>query len=575
MDRNHVMAIVLSMAAVVIWSVIFVRPPTHVPQRGPGDMAVATRAPGDSTASTASSASEGTDAETLPPELPTDRSQERTVVIDSPLYHAELTNRGAALVSYRLKNYAETPKGSVGVEMVPQFDDVFTYFDKEYTGADKMTILPQLRSEFDKIWLPYSFRLRERLDLGQVIHQMEAPAGPIVLKDQETAKVVFRFNEPNGASITKTLTFHADNYITDVELDLRNSGTKTIKVIPEMVVTEGYRRTGIRPSTQYDHSLPVYSGAGARHSPTMPKPPIEIAKEDHPSLDWIAVEDLYFFSSLIPEGSAHRLWVERTPVLGLIRLVLGFDEVEIPAGQTKVLNALGYYGPKENDRLVAIGHSLDRAIDFGRFRFLALPAVDLLQAIYRFTGSYGLAIIALTILLKIVTYPLTAAQMRSMNKMKELQPEMERLKAKFKDAKDPERFNKEMMSLYQKHGVNPVSGCLPMLVQMPILFALYAGLLYSIEMRHTAFLYIPDLANRDPYFLSPLLMGGSMLLQMRMSPAPADPSQATMMRIMPIMFTGLFLFAPAGLVIYWLMNNLLAIGQQFLMQRRTKQKAAS
>src|SRR6188474_2880577 len=131
-----------------------------------------------------------------------------------------------------------------------------------------------------------------------------------------------------------------------------------------------------------------------------------------------------------------------------------------------------------------------------------------------------------------------------------------------------------MMGLYQKHGVNPVSGCLPMLVQMPILFALYAGLLYSIEMRHTAFLYIPDLANRDPYFLSPLLMGCSMLLQMRMSPAPADPSQATMMRIMPIMFTGLFLFAPAGLVIYWLMNNLLAILQQFLMQRR-KQKTAS
>src|SRR5262249_24081811 len=155
--------------------------------------------------------------------------------------------------------------------------------------------------------------------------------------------------------------------------------------------------------------------------------------------------------------------------------------------------------------------------------------------------------------------PLTATQLRSMEKMKALAPELEKIRAKFKDAKDPERYNQEMMNLYRRHGVNPASGCLPLFIQMPIFIALYNGLLYSIDIRHTPFLYIPDLSNPDPYYLSPLLMGATMLLQSRMSPAPADPSQAMMMKMMPIIFTTMFLFAPAGLVIYWFMNNVLSM----------------
>jgi YidC/Oxa1 family membrane protein insertase len=209
------------------------------------------------------------------------------------------------------------------------------------------------------------------------------------------------------------------------------------------------------------------------------------------------------------------------------------------------------------------------------FRFLALPAVAILRFIDRVTGSYGIAIIVLTLLLKVVTFPLTNAQLKSMERMKALAPEMEKLKAKNKDKKDPERFNQEMMALYKRHGVNPASGCLPVLVQMPIFLALYAGLLYSIELRHKGFLYIPDLSTPDPFYLSPLLMGVSMFWQTRMSPAPADPSQATMMRVMPIIFTAMFLFAPAGLVIYWLMNNLLSIGQQYYLRSRAKPAGSS
>jgi YidC/Oxa1 family membrane protein insertase len=573
-EKNLFLAIVLSMAVLLLWQV-FVLPP--VPSKKPPVPTIpeATTqvtpavSPTEAGAQPVSPSVQATGPQTVS----TDRSAERVVVIDTPIYRAELTNRGAGLRSFQLKRYALAPHDKKTVEMVPQIDDVYNYFAAS-SEANKAEILQSLPAEFENLWLPYSVRVpqltADGFALGHAIHQMDPGPDHIELKGTESARVAFRIDLPSGLSLVKTLTFHAETYLTDVNLQIRNAGTSALELTPEMVVTEGYRSSGIRPSTQYDHSIPVYGAEGRRNLPDIPDVGVQKHAES-PQLDWVAMEDLYFFSSLIPHGEARTLLVEKTKELHFLRLLLRFDSLRLEPAQTTSIDLLGYYGPKEGQRLTEIGYNLDRIIDYGRYvRFLALPAVELLKFIYRVTGSYGLAIIVLTFVLKLVTYPLTSAQVSSMEKMKALAPELEKIKAKFKDAKDPERYNQEMMGLYKRHGVNPAAGCLPILIQMPIFIALYSGLLYTIEMRHTAFLYIPDLSTPDPYYLSPLLMGATMLLQSRMSPAPPDPSQAMMMKVMPIMFTAMFLFAPAGLVIYWLMNNVLSMGQQYLMRKRTR-----
>jgi YidC/Oxa1 family membrane protein insertase len=575
-ERNLFLAIVLSMAVLMFWQFLFT-PPMPV-QRPSGPSAPGVAPSGDAPEFPVQRperpvAGLSPEAQPIPPPS-TDRSEERIVVIDTPLYRAEVTNRGAGLRSFRLKRYDTRPKDANPVEMVPQVDDIYTYY-AESSEADRLQVLQRLRTEFDNLWLPYSVRIPERQPDGQIvghglaIHQIDPSPERFELAGTDSARLTFRLNLPSGLRLTKTLTFHAETYLTEVSLLVENPGTAALVVAPEIVVTDGYRSSGIRPSTQYDHSTPVYGADGKRHIPDIP----ELGAQDHvqrAKLDWVATEDLYFFSALIPQGQVQTLLLEKPAGLRFLRLLLRFDEFRLEPGQARDLSVLGYYGPKENDRLASIGYQLDRIIDYGMFRFLALPAVEFLKFVQRLTGSYGVAIIILTLVLKVVTYPLTAAQLRSMERMKALAPDLERIRAKFKDTKDTERYNQEMMNLYRRHGVNPASGCLPILIQMPIFLALYSGLLYSIEMRHTAFLYIPDLSNPDPYYLSPLLMGVSMLLQSKMSPAPADPSQAMMMKIMPIMFTGLFLFAPAGLVIYWLMNNVLSIGQQYWMRNRTQ-----
>jgi YidC/Oxa1 family membrane protein insertase len=188
---------------------------------------------------------------------------------------------------------------------------------------------------------------------------------------------------------------------------------------------------------------------------------------------------------------------------------------------------------------------------------------------YQYVGNYGLAIIFLTIIIKIIFWYPTQLSMRSMSEMKKLQPEMAKMREKYKD--DKEKMNKELMELYRRYKVNPMSGCLPMAIQIPVFFALYKVLLYSIELRHAPFYWwIQDLSAADPYYISPILMGGSMFVQQWMTPTTGDPTQAKMMLIMPVVFTFMFLSFPTGLVIYWFFSNLLSIGQQLYMNRKTK-----
>ncbi|HCW93854.1 MAG TPA: preprotein translocase YidC, partial [Flexistipes sinusarabici] len=230
-----------------------------------------------------------------------------------------------------------------------------------------------------------------------------------------------------------------------------------------------------------------------------------------------------------------------------------------------------FVGPKEYDLLSSYKFELEESIEFGIFSFLSIPMLQILNFTYDYVGNYGLAIIVLTFVIKIITYPLTQKSMTSMKKMQVLQPEMTKIREKFKG--EPQKRNAAMMELYKKHGANPMGGCLPMVIQIPIFIALYKTLLVSIELKGSPFIFwITDLSQKDPYFITPILMGLSMFLQQRMTPTGGDPTQQKIFMFLPLVFTFIFLNFPAGLVIYWLTNNVLTIIQQYFINRKVSAK---
>ena len=226
-----------------------------------------------------------------------------------------------------------------------------------------------------------------------------------------------------------------------------------------------------------------------------------------------------------------------------------------------------YLGPKESERLKGLGVQDEKMIDFGYFTLVAKPLLWLLNLTNRVTGNFGIDIIILSILIKIIFLPLAQISVRSMKEMQKVQPEMKRLRELYKN--DKARLQQEMMLLYKRRRINPMSGCLPMLIQIPVFIALYNVLQNTFEMRHAPFfLWIQDLSARDPIYLTPLVMGATMVLQQKMTPTTADPAQAKMFMLMPIMFTFLFLNFPSGLVLYWLVTNVLSIAHQYYMNKR-------
>jgi YidC/Oxa1 family membrane protein insertase len=239
-----------------------------------------------------------------------------------------------------------------------------------------------------------------------------------------------------------------------------------------------------------------------------------------------------------------------------------------------------WFGPKDRHLMHAVSDELAKSVDLGMFSIIAKGLLWILEFFHKYVGNWGLAIIMLTIVIKIIFWPLTAKSYSSMEKMKRLAPMMQKIKEKHKD--DKEAMNREVMALYKTYGVNPASGCLPLLVQMPVFFGLYQALLTSIELRHASFIptlpftdlpWLADLSAKDPFYITPLVMGVTMFLQQRLSPPAADPTQQKIMMFLPIIFTFLFLAFPAGLVVYWLVNNVISIGQQWWMLNRGKKSA--
>jgi YidC/Oxa1 family membrane protein insertase len=289
---------------------------------------------------------------------------------------------------------------------------------------------------------------------------------------------------------------------------------------------------------------------------------------------WLAMLQHYFLAAWVPSAGDQTLRYSGR-ALGDGTYVAEFvqPQVTVPAGVAADFEATLYVGPKAQARLEALAPNLSLTVDYGFLWWIAVPLFQLLELLNHLVHNWGLAIVLLTLTVKLLLYPLSAAAYRSMANMKKFAPEMRRLQELHSDNR--QKLSEEMMALYKKEKINPMGGCLPMLLQMPVFLALYWVLYESVELRQAPFLFwIQDLAAIDPYFVLPLLMGATMFFQQTLNPPPPDPMQARVMKLMPVMFTALFLFFPSGLVLYWLTNNVLSIAQQWWITRQIEAAAS-
>ncbi|MDX1515552.1 MAG: membrane protein insertase YidC [Woeseiaceae bacterium] len=280
---------------------------------------------------------------------------------------------------------------------------------------------------------------------------------------------------------------------------------------------------------------------------------------------WYASIQHHFLSAIVPDLPSTNIYQVRVDQNRLTASVISAPQT-IPAGQRGVFERTLFVGPKLQSQLEDVHPKLKLSVDYGILTILSQPMFWLLSWFYKFVGNWGWAIIGVTIVIKLAFYKLTEASGRSMAKMREIQPRMKALQERYKD--DRQALSQAMMELYKREKINPAAGCLPILIQMPFFLAFYWVLVESVEMRQAPFaLWINDLSTRDPYFILPLIMGAAMLFQQKLNPAPADPVQAKVMQIMPIVFTVFFAFFPSGLVLYWVTNTLLSIAQQWQINK--------
>lgn len=375
--------------------------------------------------------------------------------------------------------------------------------------------------------------------------------------------------ETNGLKVAKIYTFHRGSYQIDIGYEIANQRQSPVAAhayyqltrdgnVPEASLTNIATFTG--PA--------IYTDEGKFQKIDFSD--IEKGKAKHVQKardGWVAMVQHYFVAGWTPQGKDEREFFMRKVADNLFSAGIILPVEAVGPGQTLRVGVPLYAGPQEQAKLEKVAPGFDLVVDYGWLTVIASPIYWLLELIHRFVGNWGWSIIFLTILIKAAFFPLSAASYRSMAKMKVVTPKMMKIKEQF--SSDRNRMNQEMMELYRKEKINPLGGCLPILVQIPVFIALYWVLLGSVEMRHAPWmLWIDDLSSKDPYFVLPIIMGVSMVIQMRLNPTPPDPIQAKVMTAMPIVFTFMFLWFPSGLVLYWTINNILSIAQQWQITRQ-------
>ncbi|OCG50588.1 membrane protein insertase YidC [Gilliamella sp. Choc5-1] len=407
----------------------------------------------------------------------------------------------------------------------------------------------------------------------------QATQAEYVLADgQDELRVPLTY-QVNGVTYTKYYVLHRGNYAVDVQYDINNQSGAPIEVamygqlkqtikLPDDIPTEGGGGLG-----QSAFRGTAYSSSSTNYSKYSFDDIKDKALAVETQTGWIAMLQHYFASAWVPTQDKNALFYSRTSVKNT-QAAIGFkgESTVIQPGHTETIDAKLWLGPEIQSQLKETANHLDLVVDYGWLWFLSQPLFYLLKFIHSFIGNWGFAIIVITFIVRGVLFPLTRAQYRSMAKMKLLQPRVQALKERYGD--DRQKMSVETMALYKQEKVNPLGGCLPLLIQMPIFLSLFYMLGNTVELRHAPFaLWIHDLSAQDPYYILPLLMGGTMFLIQKMSPTPAtDPLQQKLMTYMPLIFTVFFLWFPSGLVLYYIVSNLFTIAQQRIIYWELEKK---
>jgi len=489
-------------------------------------------------------------AQAAPVSIPVDPDA-RDITIDTPLYSAVISEQGGGFKRFVLKKYRTEKDATSG--------------DMELVKVEALNQLPILFSLDNGAGtsLPVFHADREKLDLTG---------------GKDTEILTMKATLPGGLVLTRTLVFHAGTYVIDLSYQVTNTGGQAVQISPALSLnntpfahgssTSRYLFSG--PAAYVDQKLVQVKAKKLAEGPQVLQGQVS----------WSGYEDNYFINAVIPltEGT-HMVTIGGSAEMA--RTIVSEGAVSLEPKGSATYTYKMYFGPKKLTILKTVNYDLAKAINFGWFDVLAKPMLWLLNFFYGYIGNYGVAIILVTILIKGSFWPITQKGMKSMKNMQKLQPKVAKLKEKYKD--DPTKMNQEMMAMYKTYKVNPIGGCLPMIIQIPFFFALYRVLMAAIELRHAPFmLWINDLSAPDrlmvgfdiPYIhgipVLTLLMGASMYLQQKMTPTTADPTQAKVMQFLPVVFTFMFLNFASGLVLYWFVNNLLSILQQQLINRQVK-----
>ena len=377
----------------------------------------------------------------------------------------------------------------------------------------------------------------------------------------------------NGINVDKIFTFTKGSYVVDVTFDIHNGSSARLEPHSYFqLLRNGHPPIG-DPKFITTYTGPaVYTDKEKFHKISFSD--IEKDKATYPKQSndgWVAMIQLYFLSAWLPANDQPREFYAKKIGDNLFDVGVILPVGMIEPGSDKRITVPLYAGPQEQKHLSQIAPGLNLAVDYGVLTVIAAPLFWILAFLHKWVQNWGVAIILLTILIKLAFYPLSAKSYRSMAQMRVLGPKLQKLKEQYGD--DRQRLHTAMMELYKTEKVNPLGGCLPVIVQIPVFIALYWALLNSVEMRQAPFmLWVHDLSAPDPYYILPIIMGLTMIIQTRLNPTPPDPIQAKVMMIMPIAFSVFFFFFPAGLVLYWVVNNTLSIAQQWFVTRGVEQE---
>ncbi len=566
MDQRLFLAIALSMLVLIGYYLIF-PPPTPKNSSQEPPVAGSETSRGDfQPAQSESVASLGTAAQREAPASVKDAAiKGRLIEILTPLYSATINTRGGKLTRFELTNYRAAKESIDWGDLISPLRQYIAKAEIDPDARiDMATIQVAGREMFALRFIGEDSLSRQ---YQQEIFTADRKAIRLLGGDGQSKRLVLTTSSPDGLTVEKTFTFHPDSYVVDYQLAVINYGKEVRRLRMASLFGEG--PPGAKVAQRFGgHQGPMWREDGDVDT--------EDADDISGSLivrepDWLGITDTYFLTVAQANSQISHAFYEAEEVLTeddsvwIASYGIELPQVELQPNKMVTSDMKVYLGPKKVSEMQKFGAKLEDSLDL-TLEVLARPMLALMRWFYGFTGNYGVSIILLTLVVRVLLFPLTYKGMTNIKRMQKLQPRIVTLREKFK--KDKERLNKEMMLLYKKHKMNPLGGCLPIALQMPIFFALYWALLSAIELRHEPFIFwITDLSSKDGLYITPLLMGGSMFVQQKLTPASMDPTQRKIMMWMPVIFMFFMMGFPAGLVLYWCTSNVLSIAQQLLINR--------